>query len=140
MKGIVYRLYDLETKEIYIGSTLRTIQQRINQHRGQDSCRGHDIVCRNNFRIQILETIDFGNIVETRLKECEQKYMDKSENIVNNNRAFGNKCDKTYYKNYYQQNKDKYIKKRTSKEAYAWQRSWGGKDNNLININMNCFN
>tara|TARA_R110000796_G_scaffold51546_1_gene121623 strand:+ start:1554 stop:1973 length:420 start_codon:yes stop_codon:yes gene_type:complete len=138
MKGIIYKLIDLDTNEIYIGSTKRNMKTRINQHRGQTCCKAHEMVRRDNYKIRILEEIDF--IDEIELKKCEQKHMDLTENLINRNRAFGSGNDKEYYKNYYQQNKEKYKKKKSGKEIYTWRKTWGEPNgHNLININMNFF-
>jgi hypothetical protein len=140
MKGLVYKITDIETNEVYIGSTIRTIKARIHQHRGQKCCRAHDMVVRDNYRVNILEEIDFGNIVDDELKKCEQKHMDKHDNLINKNRAFGTGNDKEYYKNYYQKNKEKYKARNGDRKAqYAWKKTWGDVNNNLIDINMNVF-
>ena len=144
MKGLIYKLTDNETKEVYIGSTIRSIKQRINQHRGQKGCMAHAIVVRDNYRIRILEEIDFGSIVEDQLKKCEQKHMENTDKLINKHRAFGSGNDKQYYKNYYQNNKEKYkARSNDSKAKWGWRKSWGGDSmyiTNLLDINMNVFN
>ena len=141
MKGLVYKITDNETNEVYIGSTIRTIKARINQHRSQKDCRAHSIIIRDNYRVKILEEIDFGNIVDDELKKCEQKHMDKHDNLINKNRAFGTGNDKEYYKNYYQKNKEKYKARNGDRKGqYAWKKTWGDVNNNLIDISMKIFN
>lgn len=141
MKGLIYKITDIETNEVYIGSTIRTIKVRINQHRAQKNCMAHDMVVRDNYRVRILEEIDFGNIIEEQLKKCEQKYMDKTDNLINKNRAFGSGNDKEYYRKYYQKNKEKYKARNGDRKGlYAWRKTWGDTNNNLIDISMKIFN
>jgi hypothetical protein len=140
MKGLIYKITDNETNEVYIGSTIRTIKARINQHRGQKECRAHSIIIRDNYRVKILEEIDIDNIIDNKLKKCEQKHMDKCHNLINKNRAFGSGNDKEYYQNYYQKNKEKYKQRNGDRKAqYAWRKTWGDTTHNLIDINMNVF-
>ena len=143
MKGLIYKLTDMETNEVYIGSTIRTMKVRLNQHRTQKGCMAHDIVVRDNYRVRILEEIDFGNIIEDELKKCEQKHMDNTDKIINKHRALGGGNDREYYKNYYQKNKEKYkARNNNGKAKWGWRKSWGGDSKyitNLLDINMNVF-
>ena len=140
MKGLIYEITDNETNEIYIGSTVRTMKRRIQEHIRQKDCRVYSILIRDNYRVKILEEVDIDNYMDIKLKEYEQKHMDKYDKLINKNRAFGTGNDKQYYKNYYQRNKEKYKQRNGCRKAeYAWRKTWGDTTHNLININMKIF-
>ena len=140
MKGIIYKLTDKETREVYIGSTMRPLKFRIYQHRGQTGCAAHSIVVRNNYKIEILEEINFKNTAEKLLKICEQKHMDNTPNIINKQRAIGSTVDKEYYRRYYQNNKEKYASKNEQRRLnYAFKKTWGDDTTNLLDIKNDVF-
>jgi DNA polymerase sigma len=138
MKGIIYKIIDTETKETYIGSTIRSLDIRISQHKSQKSL-ANEILKKNNYRITILEEIEFSNIDKLRI--CEQNHMDKTDNLINKNRAFENKTSsKEYHKEYYEKNKDKFkLRNGDRKLNYQFKKTWGDTNNNLLDINKNIF-
>lgn len=87
MKGIVYSIQDIETKEQYVGSTTLSLIKRLSYHaRSSNKCSAKIILDRDNYEIKILEKIE----ISTRriLREKEQEWMDKySDTIINKRRA-----------------------------------------------------
>jgi len=138
MKGIIYKIIDTETKETYIGSTIRSLDIRISQHKSQKSL-ANEILKKNNYRITILEEIEFSNIDKLRI--CEQNHMDKTDNLINKNRALENKTSsKENHKEYYEKNKDKFkLRNGDRKLNYQFKKTWGDTNNNLLDINKNIF-
>jgi hypothetical protein len=140
MKGIIYKITDKETREVYIGSTTRPLKMRINQHRTQNSCMARRIVIKDNFKVEILEEIDFKDTIDKQLRECEQKHMDNSHNLINRQRAIGTIVNKEYFKNYYQNNKEKFAHNNEQRRKnYAFRKTWGENTNNLLDIKLDLF-
>jgi hypothetical protein len=69
MKGIIYDIKCNETNEIYIGSTIKSLKERIRQHINHRVCVSKQIIERNNYSVNILEEIEFIDIKELRIKE-----------------------------------------------------------------------
>ena len=127
-KGIVYEIVCNITGERYIGSTTsKYLSSRISHHRHQQStCCSKEIINRNNYCYNILETIIINNIKELRIKEREwfdkldcinikPPYVTESEIIEYNNNYNHNRKDKM--KEYYEINKQK-IKNRRIERYY----------------------
>jgi hypothetical protein len=117
-KGIIYEIVCNDTGERYIGSTTsKYLSSRISHHRHQQStCCSKQIINRNNYCYNILETIIINDIKELRIKERE--YYDKlecinvrtpycsPEEIKEYNRNY-DKSRKDIMKEYYEINKEK---------------------------------
>ncbi len=107
--GIIYFIKCLETNEIYIGSTKRTLKDRINGHRKQvnhprPTC-SKQIIDRGNYIYDVLEEVEDND----KLLEREQYHIDNTDciNIIN---PFGfnkKEYDKEYSKKYREENYEK---------------------------------
>ncbi len=98
--GIIYFIQCLETNEIYIGSTTRTLEDRINGHRKQGNmCSSKQIIDRDNYIYDVLEEVDNNNLLDR-----EQYYMETTD-CINKKRAIVDK--KEYMKQYYLDNIEK---------------------------------
>tara|TARA_R110001592_G_scaffold201283_1_gene450354 strand:- start:15 stop:584 length:570 start_codon:yes stop_codon:yes gene_type:complete len=105
--GKIYKIVCYETDEIYVGSTVRDIEDRLYEHKKSSNvCCSKQIIDRNNYYIELLETYPCNNEFELKLKEGEyQKSMkcinkliagrteaeyrqDNKEKISKNNREY----------------------------------------------------
>jgi len=70
MKGRIYKIECEETKRIYYGSTLLSLQHRLSQHKAPSStrCLTRDFI---NPTISLVEEIEYEDITELRKKEAE---------------------------------------------------------------------
>ena len=144
MKGIVYKI--TSNNKIYIGSTERTMEQRLNSfHHRAFTKYGFD---KFNHTIEILDEIEFNNKLE--LFKLEGEYMDKFI-CVNKHQPRGYKNQKEYNKIRYENNKNKWyqysldnreriniVRKKTRDRKL----SWGGDprhNNNLLKIDTSLF-
>jgi len=126
----------------YIGSTKRTLNQRLSHHRCCKDCRSRELYL-NNCKIYTLEECD-----EEQRKEREQYWIDHTECVNKYNTVFN---EKEYRKEYYKENKDKIIEYRKNNRDkllkqmnnnYHYKNSWGGDprfSNNLLKIDLNIF-
>jgi hypothetical protein len=105
-KGIIYEIVCNDTGERYIGSTTsKYLSSRIAHHRHQQStCCSKQIINRNNYCYNILETIIINDIKELRIKERE--YYDKLECINVRPPYCSSQEIKEYNKNYDKSRKD----------------------------------
>jgi len=69
-KGIIYEIVCNETGERYIGSTTSNLSTRIAHHKiiKKNMCCSKQIINRNNYCYNILETIIINNTKELRRK------------------------------------------------------------------------
>jgi len=106
-QGKIYKIVCNITNEIYIGSTIQTLEKRLGQHKNQNYM-SKQIIEQNNYEIELIKDYPCNN--KRELEEEESKYIreNKCINIVIPNRTM---------KEYYQENKDD-IKQRTSKYYY----------------------
>ncbi len=88
MTGKIYKL-TCETGKIYIGSTSRTLNKRLQEHKSlKNNCSSKDFI---NPSIELLEEIETENREELRKKERE--YMEKII-CVNKNKPICNENEK----------------------------------------------
>ena len=143
--GIVYKI--TSNNKIYIGSTEKTMKQRLNRfHHRAFTKYGFD---KNNYTIEILEEIEFNDKLE--LFKLEGEHMKKYD-CVNKSQPCGlGKDKKKYDKIRYENNKDKWYQysldnreriNRVRNDLRKRKLSWGGDprhNNNLLKIDTSLF-
>jgi len=135
--GKIYQLVCNETREVYIGSTTASLEDRLTTHKAPtNNCYSKQIIDRNNYYIELLETYPCNNEFELNRKEGEYQ---RAIECINHNIA-----GRTY-KEWVQDNKeklDKYHKKydteyrQINKEAIA-KRKHKYYQNNLETLKAN---
>lgn len=133
--GKIYRLISAETNEQYIGSTIRTLNERLSYHKndykrylkgGQHYVTSYEILKYVNAEIELIEAFPCEN--DEQLKQREGYYQRK-ENCVNKNVAGRTKREwyednkekkKKYNKEYNEANRDKINAK--AREQYRRQK------------------
>ena len=81
--GKIYQIVCNETGEIYIGSTVRDMEDRLYEHKKPSNvCCSKQIIDRNNYYIELLETYPCNNEFELKLKEGEYQKSMKCINKV----------------------------------------------------------
>ena len=162
--GKIYKLIDNTNNKIYVGSTTKTLEERLYKHIKTNTCVSRDIIKNNDFKIELIEYYPCKNKQELLWREryyienndCINKYLPittKKEKKDNQDRF--NKMRKDNYKNI---NNEEYRKKENerlnklyhekikekNKIKNAWIKSWGGDmracNNNLLRIDVNLFN
>ena len=100
--GKIYQIVCYETREIYIGSTAQDLQHRLSTHKAPtSSCCSKQIIDRNNYYIELLETYPCNNEFELNRKEGEYQRAIECINHVIAGRT---------YKEWKQDNKEKVAK------------------------------
>lgn len=101
--GKIYQLVCYETGETYIGSTAMSLEDRLKGHRSKtgNKCCSKQIIDRNNYYIELLETYPCNNEFELKRKEGEYQ---KSMKCINHNIAGRTDAE------YRQDNKEKLAK------------------------------
>ena len=125
-KGKLYRLKCLSTNKQYIGSTLKPLRTRLQQHEWfyrqngqgrQQYYTSFEILKNNNYEIELIEEFEFEHLLE--LKQREQYYILNSENVVNNN------IPNRTMKEYYLDKKDKYAQRyQTNKNGDRYKKKY----------------
>ncbi len=76
----IYKLTDLTTDDVYYGSTIQTLQQRLNGHRSSARCGhklgSHSIITNGDYRIDLVENYPCNTMKE--LHQREQYYISKN--------------------------------------------------------------
>lgn len=129
--GKIYKISSIMSNDIYIGSTIKTLEQRLKSHKNHYKCytngKSHyitafDIIKYDDCKIELLEIYPSKNKEILRLRE--DHYIKLYPNIVNKHRAFQTKEDRKKYHNQYcskynklylEKNKDKINEKRKLK-------------------------
>jgi hypothetical protein len=106
--GKIYQLVCNDTDEIYIGSTALSLEDRLSIHKSPaNGCCSKQIIDRNNYYIELLETYPCNNEFELNRKEGEYQ---RAIECINRNIAGRTK------QQYYQDNKEHHNNR--SKEHY----------------------
>lgn len=80
MKGIIYEIRCNETNEVYIGSTIKSIKDRMRIHMQRQNCSSMQIINRGNYAVNILEQFECSEIKDLRIRE--RFYFDNT-NCIN---------------------------------------------------------
>ena len=104
--GKIYQLVCNETGEVYIGSTVQDLEDRLKRHvTGGRNCYSKQIINRGNYYIELLENYPCNNVYELEVKESEYQ---KSIKCVNHNIARRTKRE------YYDDKKEEIDKKKSA--------------------------
>ena len=115
--GKIYKIVCYDTDEIYIGSTVQDLQHRLSIHKSPaNNCCSKQIIDRNNYYIELLETYPCNNEFELNRKEGEYQRAIEciNHNIAGrtrkereqNNKEKNAKRKQEYYKEHYQDKKE----------------------------------
>ena len=139
--GKIYKIVCYDTDEIYIGSTVVSLEDRLNKHKKPtNDCCSKQIIDRGNYYIELLETYPCNNEFELYRKEGEYQKSIECINIqiAGRTRAEWRQDNKeAIAKNkheYYQNNKEAIAKhmneyRQDNKEAIAKQKLEYYQDN-----------
>ena len=93
--GYIYKIVDNTNDNIYIGSTIHTLHNRLLEHKRhytkyqKDKCIAYtssfDIIKNDDYKIELLETIEFSD--KKDLRKLEQTYIENNE-CINKINAF----------------------------------------------------
>ena len=119
MIGRIYKITSINTDKIYIGSTTKSLTERLLKHEynykafqnGKYHCvKSYDILEKENYEIQLLEEIEYET--KNELREREGYHIRKHRDICVN-RCVAGRTEKQYYKD----NRDR-IQQRRKDNAY----------------------
>jgi hypothetical protein len=71
IKGKIYQIVCRITGEKYVGSTKRTLEERLQEHQYYRNCCSRLIIERGDYYIDLLEDYPCNNVDELRMKERE---------------------------------------------------------------------
>tara|TARA_R110000796_G_scaffold19014_2_gene57232 strand:+ start:94 stop:504 length:411 start_codon:yes stop_codon:yes gene_type:complete len=97
--GKIYKIVCNITNEIYIGSTIETLSQRLSKHKYSKKCMSNEIIERGDYEIILIKIYPCNNVYE--LEKEEGLYI-KNNNCINNRIAGRSKID------YWNDNKNKF--------------------------------
>ena len=108
----VYKLYNPNLSDCYVGSTTRPLNRRYNEHKSciknknEKSCFLEDI---SNLKIELLEELEFTNKVDLLYRE--RYWFEKLRPSLN--KCFPIRPKKEYIETYYKMNKQKILRERS---------------------------
>lgn len=131
LDGKIYKLICKKEKLIYIGSTTRTLNSRLSEHKQlkkSNTCVSKKIIENGNYEIILLEM--FPCMCKRELEQREQEWMNEFD-CINLQKSYISKDEiKEYKKEYYEKNKEKlknYREKNTEKINEKFECECGGK-------------
>ena len=106
----MYKIYEIrcnETGEVYIGKTIKTLKERLNNHKKKLDCTSKQIILRRNYVMSKIDSCD----TEEESIFLESYYIRNTDNCVNIHIPDRNKIEynKQYNKQYYEKNKDEIL-------------------------------
>jgi predicted GIY-YIG superfamily endonuclease len=111
MIGRIYKLTSHQTNQCYIGSTTRSLEQRLKEHNNKkcnqykngrtNYLSSHAIVKFDDARIELLEEKEYKD--KNEMLERERFYIESNENTVNKSRPITTKEEKKEQKDYYKE-------------------------------------
>jgi hypothetical protein len=164
-KGKIYKIVDNTNGNVYYGSTIQTLKERLRIHKSRLNCSSRDIIANEDYEIILIENYPCESKKELELRE---RYFIENNECINNkipgrtqkeyrqdNRDIIQKISKEYHENnkdkinqqkkeYYENNKDK-IRQRQNNfnfKQYHYLKTWGGDkrfNNNLLMIDIDIF-
>tara|TARA_R110000772_G_C13048058_1_gene413813 strand:+ start:95 stop:523 length:429 start_codon:yes stop_codon:yes gene_type:complete len=134
--GKIYKITDIDTGEIYIGSTCQTLNQRLFAHNCKNNTMTQNL---KNKKIELICNYSCNSREELSIKE--QYYLDNNE-CINKNRAHGLtprlEYQRKFQKKFRLQNKTRL--NQTQNDKYRWKTSLGSlSDNSLWFIDTSLF-
>ena len=120
-RGKIYKIVDNTNGNIYIGSTIETLKERLRKHIQKKDCACKNIFENDDYKIELIK--DYPCESEEELNIEEQKYINEID-CINKNRAYRTEEEekeykrgyrKEYNKKYYEKNKKEYNEKRKEK-------------------------
>ena len=139
-KGKIYRIVSDKTDEVYIGSTVQTLERRFIVHKSYFKtsryCSSAEILKHGDARIELIR--DFPCNSEQELEKEEDKYILDCCKVVNCNRASRTRAE------YYQENraeiaeKTKQYREANRAEIAEQQKQWYEANRERINQKFDC--
>lgn len=110
-KGYIYAIIGLETGKMYIGCTIRTINDRMKEHKSEkNNCTSKSIIDDGNYEVIILE--EYENITINELYQHEKNNQIKNIDYIINKIIIGRVKDHLLVvKEYYEKNKENILEK-----------------------------
>ncbi len=81
-EGKIYKIVCNITSEIYIGSTIETLKERVRKHNVNKNCVSRNIIERGDYKIELIK--DYPCNSKYELEEEETKYI-KNNKCINKN-------------------------------------------------------
>ena len=143
-QGKIYKIVDNTNDDIYIGSTIETLSQRLSVHKSKINynmtCKSSIIIKNNNYDMILVENYPCESREQLELRE---RYYIESIDCINI--KIPGRTQKEYqkteqYKLWRKENRKK--NKDNNKYLREYKISWGGDKrfhNNLLSIDINLF-
>ena len=113
--GTVYKISSLNSEKVYVGSTTRTLNQRLSHHKSRKTCMCKELLKLGECKIEALEVLY--NCTKKELILKEQHYLDLlKETVINKKRAYTTKEERSQKsrersKQWVKNNHEKYLEK-----------------------------
>lgn len=145
MIGNIYAIVCNETGEMYIGSTSKHVEFRLEQHKSSfNKCSSKQIIDRNNYKLKILETLTVDNKNEILLREKHWIHQSKiaceieGGAVINKANPFRTEEEMKEYTKKYQDSHKDYFKAKREEHKEKWMSDYQcpcGATCRLINKN-----
>jgi len=134
--GKIYKIVDNTNDNVYYGSTVKTLEERLTTHKFYKSCRSKLIIDNGDYNIILVENYPCESKEQLELRE---RYY------IENNKCVNKNIPGRTHAEWYQANKEHQNKKHKeySIKYREYQKTWGGRtdhnNNSLLKIDINLF-
>jgi len=135
--GKIYKIVCNETSEVYIGSTAMSLEDRLKRHVINRTCCCKQIIDRNNYYIELLETYPCNSQFELERKEGEYQKLITCINIRIAGRTereyrHDNKEKLAKYQKDYRQDNKEYLREYKTQYALQNHEASRARDNKVV--------
>ena len=106
MKGYIYKIYDNTNGNVYYGSTIQNVSQRVSEHRRNykrylygsgNNCKSYDIIANEDYDYTIEEVVEYEKMYE---------FYNRERWYIENNDCINKYIPNRTHKEYYEQNRE----------------------------------
>ena len=150
-RGKIYKIVDNTNGNIYIGSTIQILKERLRKHKNKQTCSSRLIINNGDYDIVLIENYPCESKKELEMRERYYILNNQCINVTIPGRTqseyYHDNKEKIYTKQrLYVENHKEFIKeyqKDWNKKNREYQETWGGrtdlKNNSLLKIDPNLF-
>jgi len=150
MKGIIYKIINEDSNNIYIGSTKQTLKQRLREHKSnykkylegkiKHYTTSFDLIKEGNYNIILVEELEYNTLYE--LKQRERFYIETLDCV---NKTIPNRTKKEYKEDnreYFKQ-KNKEYRENNKERRLEYNKQWKKQRTKCpqcdLDINKGCL-
>jgi len=122
--GKIYKIVDNTNGDVYYGSTVKTLGERLSVHKYNKNCSSREIIKNNNYNIILIENYSCESKEQLELRE---RYY------IENNECINERIPGRTQKEWYQENRERILIKIKTDERKQYEIDYSIKNKDIIN-------